>query len=311
MIDLDQVKLALPFMLEKLGCHPQVQGDKLTALCPLHPDRKPSFTARFINGVWLWKCWPCDLGGDAIDLAAYVLNLPGKSAEAIKGAAELAGLPDHSKVHHSSLIRRKMNRAPILKAKPSLPGNFETIQRITRLRVFESLEIQQTIADEFGVTAETIKSLCSPGDGIGWSKKHQRPLYRYQHGIKIRNHATAQVRFRWLIGRSENPWRANSMTPSEITRVFLTEGESDAIALLNAGLEFLSPKEGEVGTAIVASPGTSFKAEWAPLFTGKDLIICPDNDTAGDKAATKIADLCRPYTNSTSRVKWNVPTQTK
>ena len=101
------------------------------------------------------------------------------------------------------------------------------------------------------------------------------------------------------------------MTPPEITRVFLAEGESDAIALLNAGLECLSPKEGEIGTAIVASPGTSFKAEWAPLFTGKDLIICPDNDTAGDKAATKIADLCRPYTNSTSRVKWNVPTQTK
>jgi hypothetical protein len=309
--DLSAIKARLPQMLEKLGCQPRLTGDRIIAYCPLHDDNQPSFKARIINDAWVWKCWPCDLGGDGIDLAAYYFNAPLKSAQAIKEAAELSGQLNQSKILHCPIFHQKRMNIPCSKSRPKtpLPANFETIHRVARCRVYDSPLIQEIIASEFGVTTETIEGLCFTSDSIGWSTKFRRPLYLYEHGIKIRHHVTAKIRFQWLIGRPELPWRAHYMKRPGITRVYLTEGESDTIALLNAGLECLFPQDGEIGTTIVASPGTSFKAEWAPLFTGKDLVICPDNDLAGERSAEKIADLCHPFTNSISRFKWNANTQ--
>lgn len=309
MIDLHQVKLALPFMLERLGCQPSVQGENLTALCPLHPDRKPSFTARFINGVWLWKCWPCELGGDAIDLFADTHGIPRKSKEAITRSAEFLGVSNLNKTYHFSRKGIPPKEPTQTKITSPLPENFDSIHRATRSRVYQSLELQELIAKELSVTPQTVKRLTFTSDALGWSRKHNRPLYLYESGIKIRNLQRSKIRFQWLMGRAEKPWRAHYLKRPNITRVFLTEGESDAIALIDAGLENLFPRSGETGTTIVASPGTSFKAEWAHLFKGKDLVLCTDNDDAGEKSAQRIAALCNPFTKTIRRYQWSVASQ--
>lgn len=63
----------------------------------------------------------------------------------------------------------------------------------------------------------------------------------------------------------------------------VTEGESDCLALIAAGME-------EDGTAAcVASPGTSFPGEWAPLFRGKRVVLCFDTEHAGQLATATVA----------------------
>ena len=75
----------------------------------------------------------------------------------------------------------------------------------------------------------------------------------------------------------------------ETRAVCLTEGESDCMALIAAGLET------DGTAACVASPGTSFPPEWAPLFKGKRVVICFDGDKAGLAAAVKVAAILKPY----------------
>ena len=55
-----------------LGPPAQRQGRRLLWHCPFHDDRHPSFQVDPARGTW--KCWPCNLGGDA---PALVLRLEG------------------------------------------------------------------------------------------------------------------------------------------------------------------------------------------------------------------------------------------
>lgn len=307
--DLDIIKSMLPEYLERIGTVISKRTDThLECLCPLHSDSSPSFTADLINGIWVWKCWPCDLGGTVIDLHADLHGLPRHCLEAIHGPAEVMGISDNGEFRAKSASSRgpvaSIAKSADRPLKNPLPKNFEAISRAVRARVYESEEIRQAIAGELGASPETIRSLTFTADGLGWSAKHGRPLYVYESGIKIRNAKGSKIRFKWLVGRAEKPWRAHHLDRREVSRVFLTEGESDAVALIDAGIENIHPDEGEIGTAIIASPGTSFKAEWAELLAGKDLVLCMDQDTAGNNAARKIAAICKPFTKSISLYSW-------
>jgi hypothetical protein len=93
--DLDVIKSLLPDYLQRIGIAIAKQTDThLECCCPLHADTKPSFTADLINGVWLWKCWPCDVGGTVIDLHADKEGISRSGREAIEGAAEVLGIRD-------------------------------------------------------------------------------------------------------------------------------------------------------------------------------------------------------------------------
>jgi DNA primase len=48
----------------------------------------------------------------------------------------------------------------------------------------------------------------------------------------------------------------------------------------------------------VASPGTSFLPEWAPLFSGREVLLCFDCDPAGQAASKKVAALLYPFAQS-------------
>lgn len=85
--------------------------------------------------------------------------------------------------------------------------------------------------------------------------------------------------------------------------VYLSEGESDALALIEVGLESLHSKSGP-SSAVVAAPGTSFKGDWGPLFRGKDVVLCFDSDEAGRKAVQRVAGILQSYAKSVSALQW-------
>ena len=305
--DLDAIKAGLPDYLDRIGARifERIE-DRITAACPVHGGTKANFHAtRQADGTWIWICRSgCGgAGGSVIDLHADLHGLARGRREAIAGAAEVLGIAPEGKAPLTHPPRRRLPQAqPRPAARPEAknppPENWDDIHRTCRIRVYESPEIQTQLAEEFNVSPETIRQLTFTSDALGWSAKHQRPLYLYEGGTKLRRLPTDRVRFRWLIGRAEKPWRSHLLQRPEITRVFLTEGESDAITLLDSGLENLFPEDGETGTAIIAIPGTSFLEEWASLFAGRDLVLCTDNDPAGRKALNRIGRLCRPYVRS-------------
>ena len=66
--------------------------------------------------------------------------------------------------------------------------------------------------------------------------------------------------------------------------VYMTESESDCIALVAAGLET------DGTAACIAIPGVdNFKREWAEWFTGRRVTLCFDRDEAGRKATATVA----------------------
>ena len=110
--------------------------------------------------------------------------------------------------------------------------------------------------------------------------------YLYPQGMKLRR-PQGKPRFLWELGKPTGPWRAEWIQDAET--VYLTEGESDCMALLAAGLE------ADGTAACVASPGTSFPEAWAPLFKGKRVVLCFDSDEAGRTAAAKVAAILKPH----------------
>src|SRR5271165_6018998 len=81
-VDLARVVTAL------LGPAARRQGRRLLWPCPFHSDRDPSLEVD--PSERHWKCWPCDLGGDA---PALVMRLKGVGfPEAVRIVAELTGI---------------------------------------------------------------------------------------------------------------------------------------------------------------------------------------------------------------------------
>src|SRR5262245_16034626 len=81
-IDLAAVATAL------FGPAPKRSGRRLLWPCPFHNDHDPSLQVD--PAERRWKCWPCDLGGDA---PALVMKLQGVGfPEAVRIVADLAGI---------------------------------------------------------------------------------------------------------------------------------------------------------------------------------------------------------------------------
>jgi hypothetical protein len=81
--------------------------------------------------------------------------------------------------------------------------------------------------------------------------------------------------------------------------VYLCEGEWDAIAL---GW-FLS-QSNERGIVVAAPGANTFKRFWPPLFRGRAVNICYDNDEPGHKGAATVQELLSPFARKLASINW-------
>ena len=269
------------------------RGTKIIARCPacaeMDRDRAGDNLAIFDNG-----CFACSAYQQDGEHSRRILQLAGSDE------------PRQRREAHPTLLRlspsmRRSQPVP----QQALPADFADITREARFRVYESPELQERIAAEFGVLPKTIRCLSlTEGGAIGFFPSISiggRPClpdrigYIYPQGIKIRHPwgPEARVRFAWACGSATEPWRfTRARARTWVRRYIITEGESDLIALVDGGVDDLTP---EGGTAVVASPGTAFKEEWAGLFQGLNVLVAMDDDEAGAAAAKRTAELLRPH----------------
>ncbi|MFZ4776927.1 MAG: toprim domain-containing protein, partial [Terrimicrobiaceae bacterium] len=145
---------------------------------------------------------------------------------------------------------------------------------------------------------ETILQLAEEGV-LGWDGG--KLVFIYQRGLSARPWPGGKefIRKFW---KPEGPWRYARLAVAHT--VTLTEGETDAISLIDAGYEE------EPGVVVIACPGAnSFKPKWAPLFAGKRVNIAFDNDKAGERGTDEVAMKLEPYADEIYCMDWTLLAQ--
>jgi hypothetical protein len=125
-----------------LGPAPKRSGRRLLWRCPFHADHDPSLQVD--PAERRWKCWPCDLGGDA---PALVMRLQGVGfPEAVRIVADLAGIiaPSSKPPHPRPLVRS----GPV---RPSMPTDRPAVRAAERPSDgpigLDRLEAERLVAD--------------------------------------------------------------------------------------------------------------------------------------------------------------------
>lgn len=288
---LESMSRRLPEYLAARGVELRKNGTRLVGMCPVHDDRTPSF-AVFGTHHETCGCFPCGFNGDVFEVSKW-LGRSSTFPEAVADVASTLGvyLPQSTE----GTATRPVTPPPRPAKMPEPPFVLSTAEseiiHAARLAFSEAFwsedEIIDRIGKSLGLDRETLRLASWGSSGLGLANGWL--CYRYPCGLKWRNPDPQAIpRFVWLVGKATAPWRMEWVKPDTRT-VYLTEGESDTLALIAAGLD------AEGTSACVASPGTSFPTSWAPLFRGKRTVLCFDTDPPGRTATATVAAILKEH----------------
>jgi hypothetical protein len=286
-IDFDAIRARHPLVshLQAIGIGLRRQGKCYVGKCPLHNERNG---ASFIVEGERWRCWgKCQTFGDVIDFERSYFGLP--------GIAEAA--------RHLNGEELPTRDVPIPRPSAPPPPAPYVLTKHDRDRMAHAAHtlaqkptlIATVLGDRPEFSLPAIHGIALEGD-LGFEPdcvfgRLEGPaiLFGYSHGIKARWEAEPDgVRpIRWLCGSAGGQCWRQSLLRADHHRIYITEGETDAIALLSLGLE-------EGGVLVIALASASTLPEPEP-FKGRDLVIIPDPDEAGMRAAARLRDRCGPF----------------
>ncbi len=156
-----------------------------------------------------------------------------------------------------------------------------------------SFSLCERIAEGRKWKPETLRRLALEGY-LGWNDG--KLAFIYDTGVKLRWRENGERIIRWAFGKPWI-WRGAWLQPVEF--VYLCESETDAISLLDAGIEE------DARLVVVAMPSAStFKEDWVHLFRGKDVILAFDNDDAGAEATERVGKLLWGHARLLNRLDW-------
>ncbi|MDR1140003.1 MAG: DNA primase [Rickettsiales bacterium] len=279
-------------------------GDNLVGLCPFHNEKTPSFFVSNTRGSY--HCFGCSAHGDAFEFISQTEGLSFK--EALERLASVAGveLPKDLSITKESdklfstlnlaanwFVQKNQSVIDYLKQRKISP---ETIDKFkigyapsSGLKEYlNSSGIEDKILTDVGLINKNSRDyfydrLIFPihnitGKAIGFGGRalssEQQPKYL--------NSPESQ-----LFKKRENLYGLN-LALSEIRKkqhIFVVEGYMDVIALHQAGI---SNTVAPLGTAISAE---QIKNLWR---FAKEISICMDGDSAGRRAATRVAEFALP-----------------
>jgi twinkle protein len=152
--------------------------------------------------------------------------------------------------------------------------------RLAAERLAGDLDLCARIAAARGWKPETVRSVALDAC-LGWEEG--KLVFVYQTGLKARwKDVSGQRVIRFLCGNASELWRGWLLS-ERITKVFVCEGETDAISMIDAGAEI------DDNVLVVSLPSAStIPADIAQRLAGKDAVVCVDNDKAGRDARLKL-----------------------
>ena len=296
---LEQAKqsISLPELMARLG---RGEHAKKSARCPFHEDRNPSFGV-YLNdkGEWAWKCQAGCGQGDGADFIAKIENI--SNSEACRRYVEIAGLTSGE----IDAPRQAVTRSHRLPPQTSNESGFAYLlaedECRTATRMAEALRndpaLCERIARSRKWSADTIRNLALE-PSLGWDSERKCVAFLYETGVKLRTRKESGERLIWWAFGKPYLWRGGYLSRAQT--VYLCEGETDAISIVDAGIEAAA-----LSTLAVALPSaTTFDHRWARLFSGKDVILALDADEAGQQATARISALLSPHVSHLRHLRW-------
>jgi len=223
-----------------------------------------------------------------LDLWMHARNVDFKTA--LREAADWLG------VSPAPATRQCTNQLPAVTAQcvDDFLSTDECLQAIEMaIALRNDVNLCERIAKARGWKSETIRDL-TIGPHLGWYEG--KLAFIYESGVKLRWRKHGERIVRWAFGK---PWLWRGSLIDTATAIYLCEGETDAISLIDAGLE----SDGR--TVAVALPSaTTFNERWADLFLGKEVILAFDADKAGREATHRVSRLLRQQVASLKQLNW-------
>ena len=248
-------------------------GSQAKCRCPFHDDSTPSFSISKADDFGI--CFGCDWKGDIVQYERefHTVDYP----TALKRLEEwrISGANGNGR-----LAAPEVATAPF----EYTENQKKSVEEASNLLAQDGALIER-IAKWKGWSTSTILRLAQEND-LGWWNGLLG--FHYSTGVKVREWPDREMH--WKFG-GNGLWRDRLLEQS--STIYLTEGESDAITILDCGVEQ------EPHTAVLGIPGANaFKRGWAARFTGKTVITCFDNDDPGIEMGKRIHPLLKPVAAS-------------
>lgn len=238
--------------------------------CPFHREQHGKALT-----IWpeegRWRCFgKCDRGGDVI---AAVMLLHGLDFHA---SCQFLASGNVWHAAPTALKRTNSKNAPSLVLTPDQVRQQDKACRALR----DHPQRIQAFASKRGWCRETVRGLALDGH-LGLHRGNW--AFIYNHGLKYRWVQKGERRIAWEFGGNRELWREDRLWPKDVRTAYICEGETDAISLIDAGLETNS------ATVVVAMPcAGAWQSSWNAHFRERDVVILTDADSAGDRAAATI-----------------------
>ncbi len=283
---LDRIRRANPLadVVREAGIELKQRGPELTGLCPFHDDHHPSLRVNEAKAVCC--CDSCGFGGDVFK---FVMQRDGLTfPQAVENLARRAGIPLNGNGGSSSAGQEAGGLAHKLSS--SCTGAAQARPAVTLPTA--DAKFAEGFAQRLGVKADTITRLIAE-NALGYDAQKNAIVFGCQNAdgsiAALHLRGKSADGSRWFAWRPEGCkaglWRLPALKRAE--KVIVCEGETDAIAALNVGLE-------ADGFAVVAKTGANvFPADAVEQFRGKTVFIVSDLDEGGRKGAAATAEKLR------------------
>jgi hypothetical protein len=173
-----------------------------------------------------------------------------------------------------SPIANGYRRPPTPTSTAPLPAPAPTNEKATFATVYKALEVY---CRSLGEPSTWWEYLDATGRCVGFVYRWDRP-----EGKAIR--PVSRIGERWACCGMPSPrplYRLRDVMRAQ--QVFVVEGEKAAEAIWHQWL---------VATTSASGAKSAHKTDWAPL-AGKDVVLLPDNDTAGEQYAAEVLRILR------------------
>lgn len=246
------------------------------AFCPVceDPGKSKTPSAMFNADEGVWNCLKGNHGGSIRSLAADLKRERGWDirSEAMKAR--------HEDPEFSEERARSLNAA---RKSSSLPTAEQVA--VWHRRLLNSERPLRELMNERGFSRETIIEY-----DIGWDgSRYQIPVYDEDGELvnvrRYQMHA-GDAKYKMLNFPGHGEARIYGLKIlADNKRVVLSEGETDMILNNQYGIPTVTHTAG----------AKTFRAQWGPLFQGKIVFICYDNDDTGKLGAAKAKAIIKPY----------------
>jgi len=291
-MDTEQIKGNIKISELAISLGLEVRNGK--ALCPWHNEKTPSLSFEDKKGIF--NCFGCDMKGDAITLYQKMKGVDFKTAcEALGSSAttfvaesntEVPNQPNAELYEHFIEYLYSKGRGTKVDAYLKDRGfTEETLSQFMIAGIDNVEETKQYLLDFFG--KETLQKAGLIGK-LGFLFSNHPviiPVMLDGKIVSVRGRSIEDVKLKYLQAVGIPIPLFNSDEKAET--IYLTEGEFDAMTLSQAGV-----------TAYGISGVNGFKDEFKKFFENKDVILAFDNDEAGKRATTNIAEILKETVNS-------------